>query len=56
MNRIGQNIRIKYSIRDKIFHYSGRVISEDLDFIDIEEIKEGIISLNKRNIILIEQN
>ena len=56
MNRIDKNIRIKYSINDKIFHYSGTVVSEDSDFIDINEIKEGVISLNKRNIILIEQN
>ncbi len=56
MNRIAQNIKLKYSIDNKIYHYSGKVISEDLDFIELDEIKEGVISLNKRNIILIEKN
>ena len=56
MNRIGQNIKIKYSIDNKIYHYSGYVISEDSDFIEINEVKDGIICLNKKNIILIEQN
>jgi len=55
MNRIGQDIKLKYSIDNKIYHYSGKVLSEDSDFIELDEIKDGVISLNKRNIILIEK-
>lgn len=55
MNRIAQNIKLKILIDNKIYHYSGKVISEDSDFIELDEIKEGVISFNKKNIISIEQ-
>lgn len=53
MNRTGQTVKLRYSINGKLFHYRGKIISEDEIFIEIDDIK-GRISLNKTNILSIE--
>lgn len=55
MNRTGQKVKIRYSIQDRIFHYTGEIVSEDHSFIAINDCKEGIIELNKNSIISIKE-
>lgn len=55
MDRTGQNLKIKYEILGRIFHYSGKVLLEDANFLKLQDIKEGILELNKSRILEIKE-
>lgn len=54
MTKLGKYFDVKYDNKDKIFHYSGILISEDNDFIELDDKQCGKIFLNKNRIILLE--
>ena len=48
-------ISVEYDIQGRTFNYSGTLISKDENFLKIDDRKEGIISLNLKNVIKIKE-
>ena len=51
----GEKILIKVNAGNNVYTYSGKFINEDSEYIEIMDIKEGLIKIRKENIIYVKK-